>query len=221
MKEIEKNIRYYCGIKNISIPELAKKIEMSFSGLYSSIRNDTLKTKTLQKIADVFNIKVYDLFYEKENTTISSIKNFMDYPLLDFLSKRTSSLNEKIAFYKDYFIWSILQNLPEFLEVGPPFPDRNKQDTLLSQNEFHQIQSIPLKTREIPYSQWQTEYKSIIDNTNILIESFYFIMFYYNFLNITDYLNDNMINKGEINIYWKRWKKMNGNQNSIIIEYLE
>jgi hypothetical protein len=36
MKEIEKNIRLYCSKEDISIPELAEKIDMSFSGLYSS-----------------------------------------------------------------------------------------------------------------------------------------------------------------------------------------
>ncbi len=221
MEIIEKNIRFLCTKDGISIPELAEKIGISFSGLYSSLRNDTLKVKTLRKIANVFNIKAYELLYEKENLTANSIKKFLDHPLLDFLSKRNNSFTEKVSFYKDYFVWSILQNINEAFETPPPFPEKKKQETLLTSSEIELIRGIPIKIRETPYSKWPSKYKGIIDNLCYILESFYFMMFYYNFLSIVDYLNDDMINNNEINYYWKLWKEKYDKIDPIIIEYLE
>ncbi len=175
----------------------------------------------LEKIANVFNVKPYELLYEKEEPTINTLKKFLNYPLLDFLSKRNYSLIEKISFYKDYFVWSILLNPNDALVTSIPFPEKKKQATLLSENEINLIRKIPAKIKETPYSRWPDKYKKVINNLSCVLESFYFMMFYYNFLNIADYLNDNMINDTEINYYWKLWKKKYGSIEPIITEYLE
>ncbi len=48
--------------KNISLKHLAVKIGLSEQGLHSSIRNETLKIDTLEKIASALGVSVCDFF---------------------------------------------------------------------------------------------------------------------------------------------------------------
>lgn len=52
--------------KNISVPQLAEKIGMTKGGLYAAIENNTLSVKTLEKIAEVFEVPII-YFFEKDN----------------------------------------------------------------------------------------------------------------------------------------------------------
>jgi len=216
--QLENSIKYYCSKNDMSIPELAEKIGMSFSGLYSALRNESLKVKTLKKISAVFNVSVYELLYVKEEGTESSIKIFVDHPLLNFLSKRYDNFSEKLLFYKDYFLWSIFHNLNKSKETYSPFPGINSNEYLIGQEEYDVLTTIPSEIREIPYSKWPQQYINQVKLFENIFESFYFIIFYYNFLNIPDYINDNVIKDKEILKYWSKWKS---HKHPVITQYLD
>jgi transcriptional regulator with XRE-family HTH domain len=57
IKELAKEKRY-------SIRQLCKKIEISETGLYKTLKNNTLKVETLQKIADVLEVPI-TYFFER------------------------------------------------------------------------------------------------------------------------------------------------------------
>ena len=61
MEDFYKRIKNYCAEKNISMEDLAKKINMSRSGFYSALKNFTLKVDAYQKIADVLEVPILEL----------------------------------------------------------------------------------------------------------------------------------------------------------------
>lgn len=71
-------IQELCDSKNISIKKLAKMTGLSFSGLYSAIRNNSLKIETLEKIAVAlkvpitafFDVEVKDIMVFTENDIV-------------------------------------------------------------------------------------------------------------------------------------------------------
>jgi len=77
--QLERKIKDLAKNKNISIRQLCLKIEMSEQGFGSSLKNNTLKIETLQKIADVFDIQISEFF----------------------LDENIEKLTKKIAFYED------------------------------------------------------------------------------------------------------------------------
>ena len=52
--------------RNITVPQLAEKIDMTKGGLYAAIEKKTLSVKTLEKIAEVFDVSITS-FFEDEN----------------------------------------------------------------------------------------------------------------------------------------------------------
>lgn len=52
--------------RNITVPQLADKIGMTKGGLYAAIEKNTLSVKTLEKIAEVFDVPITS-FFEDEN----------------------------------------------------------------------------------------------------------------------------------------------------------
>lgn len=59
-----KEILRQCNKKGITVKELAPMVGMSYTGLYSSIKKNTLRAETLQKIARFFNVSISKFFEE-------------------------------------------------------------------------------------------------------------------------------------------------------------
>jgi transcriptional regulator with XRE-family HTH domain len=64
---IEEKIKKLAKDKNLSIRQLCIKIEITESGLNYTLKNNTLKIETLQKIADVFEVPISYFFVDDNN----------------------------------------------------------------------------------------------------------------------------------------------------------
>jgi len=60
-------IKKLCSLKKIAVKNLAEKIEMTETGLYSAFRNNTLKIRDLEQIAKVLGVTVDYFFDEKDD----------------------------------------------------------------------------------------------------------------------------------------------------------
>jgi transcriptional regulator with XRE-family HTH domain len=69
-------IKDLCAQQGLSIPQLAEHIGAS-KGLYTSLKNETISVKTLEKIAEALNVSVYYFFEE------GAEKVHMPYKLLE------------------------------------------------------------------------------------------------------------------------------------------
>ena len=211
MNIIEKNIRNLCSKENISITELSEKIGMSFSGLYSSLRNDTLKAKTLQKIADILKVSPAAFFDEGINSTFKTEP--LDNELVTMLSNRYDSYLEKINTLKDYYIWKYVRAIIDMNRNSPgkdiilPFPVQYKEgpELLLTPQQAEQIALIiSPEDLTIPYSKWPDSRQGLVKSTRML-EGFYFIMFKDNIFQITNLMTDGLLTEPEIKKYWDKW----------------
>lgn len=69
MKQIDEKIRVLAKKSGLSIRKLCQKIDMSESGFYAMIKNDSMKLDTLQKIANFYNVKTS--YFLDENIDVS------------------------------------------------------------------------------------------------------------------------------------------------------
>ena len=95
--------------KRIPINEIAQLIGISGNGLHLALKNDTLKVRDLQKIAEVLGIDIRE-FFEKEANTVRSysyqrgtgnvnqqgIKNKIGADKTELLKQENAHLKEKI-----------------------------------------------------------------------------------------------------------------------------
>lgn len=98
---LEKKIKELSRIKGISIRQLCLKIEMTENGLNKSLKNNTLKIDTLQKIAKAFNVSVGSFFeYKSLNQEDTVFINF-------FKISKNATKNREAALkstYENYLI---------------------------------------------------------------------------------------------------------------------
>lgn len=106
--------------KGLSLTGLAKKIEMSPSGLYRSIENETLQVKVLEKIADVLEVPV-TVFFEEDH---------IDNKTARILQSENEFLKRTINTLYDQY-WNFELNLTD---------DENK--ALNEVDKFHQFRMI-------------------------------------------------------------------------------
>ncbi|MBS7563773.1 helix-turn-helix transcriptional regulator [Mucilaginibacter sp. Bleaf8] len=57
-ENLEVNIRQQAKVKGITLAELAKDIEMTEAGFYKMLSTDSIKLKTLKKIAEVLQMPI-------------------------------------------------------------------------------------------------------------------------------------------------------------------
>ena len=85
----------------MELPDLAKAIGMSVSGLYTTIKSGKMKVETLEKIAEVLNVSMGVLFLG----VIGDFSNKKEIQVLhDHIKELEYQLEEKrelISFYKD------------------------------------------------------------------------------------------------------------------------
>lgn len=70
--QIDAKIKGLLKEKNISLRELCRKIEFSSQGYYNSIKNDSLRIDTLQKIAEVLEVDIRVFFGGGANESLKS-----------------------------------------------------------------------------------------------------------------------------------------------------
>ncbi len=203
-------IKQACNQQNMSIRELSEKIGMSFSGLYAALNNDTLKVNTLLKIGKVLQLSVNDFFGERKTINLLKNNTFLDnyeFDLIVVLSNRYSKFTEKISFFKDYFIWFIMDEIANGFK--PKYPKNIKEThcSLITADKLKELEGLLPKLQNIPFSKWDTEDANLILDSWILF-GFYFPIFEKNFMNIMEYLEDDMIKNEEIINFWEIWKEV-------------
>jgi len=62
-----KRIKEICEKKRISIPELARRIDISKAGLYGAIKNETLRIDTLERIAETLDVPITVFFSDEQS----------------------------------------------------------------------------------------------------------------------------------------------------------
>jgi len=202
-------IRDICLIKKTSLKDLAKQVGISEMGLHRILQTNSTKINTLEKIANVLDVKI-EAFFEDE---IKYNYEFLipDYLILDkkitFLSKRYSRFYERINFYKDYYFYSVIVAINQGFK--PYYKCLKKEISGKVLNDHHieiiKILDEKLNLEGTPFSQLSLQHRSEIDST-LIFDGFYFPIFDINFLNISEYLEDGMITNEEIVQYWKDWK---------------
>jgi transcriptional regulator with XRE-family HTH domain len=203
-------IKKACNEQNISIRELSEKIGMSFSGLYAALNNDTLKVNTLLKIGKELQLSVNDFFGDQKTINLLTNNSFLDYyefDLIIVLSNRYSKFTEKISFFKDYFIWFTIKEIANGYKVKYPRSIKDAHCTLITNDKLKKLKGLIPKIQNIPFSKWDTEDAKLVSESWILF-GFYFPIFEKNFMNIMEYLEDDMIKDKEILKFWKVWKQV-------------
>jgi len=203
-------IKKACNEQNISIRELSEKIGMSFSGLYAALNNDTLKVNTLLKIGKVLQLSVNDFFGERKTLNLLTNNSFLDnyeFDLIIVLSNRYSKFTEKISFFKDYFIWFTMNEIANGFKPKYPNNIRDEYCNLITTDKLKKLKGSIHKVQNIPFSKWDTEDANLISESWLLF-GFYFPIFEKNFMNIMEYLEDDMIKDEEIIKFWEIWKEV-------------
>lgn len=219
-------IRELCKSNNISLKDLAEKISMSENGLQRILKTNSTKIETIEKIADVLGVDVMDFFqpaYINDDIVLTDFVNNIHNAVL---CKRYNSFLEKLSYYIDDFFFTIFPPRGHYYEqmyfnienrLRYPFIHPTKPIYAFKNDEGMFFPAIPNSIREIPFSKWPEEFKELITGNNFLLECFYFPVFYFNLLNIVDYLNDGMINNKEVVHHWEEWKKIENEAQLVII----
>lgn len=203
-------IKQACNQQNMSIRDLSEKIGMSFSGLYAALNNDTLKVNTLLKIGKVLQLSVNDFFGERKTINLLTNNSFLDnyeFDLIIVLSNRYNKFSEKISFFKDYFIWFTINEIANGFKPKYPRSIKDENCWLTTAEELKKLKALIPRLQNIPFSKWDTEDANLISESWLLF-GFYFPIFEKNFMNIMEYLEDDMIKDKEIINFWEIWKKV-------------
>lgn len=121
--------------ENLSVPQLAEKIGMTKGGLYAAIENNTLSVKTLEKIAEVFNVPITS-FFEDENDKWNKQALIDEFNKLDKKNKELTKLNDEfisIIGSKRAILRFIYMNI------------RNFQDNIIGMGSNEDIKSFLVK----------------------------------------------------------------------------
>lgn len=103
-----------CRERKISIPDLAKNVGMTFSGLYQALSNDTLKTSTLIEISKILGVTP-DYFFPETHKTLVYLDISRWIPV----------------------VFAILLDLNKFKEIGGKYESNlNKINQILYSPEF-------------------------------------------------------------------------------------
>lgn len=204
-------IKSICQEQNISIQALAEKVGMSFSGLYSTMKKDTLKISTLFKISDVLQVPVNELLFTREiNQSIKTNLSFLhhlDFSMIETLGNRYEKFSDQLDYLLDYYIYFIVNSIRS--NYRPRYNGENKLqiDYLVTLGQFEAIKEISAELLLNPFSKWRPDRQILIKESKILYW-FYFPIFDANYMRITSYIEDGMIKNKEILRYYKEWKKV-------------
>lgn len=208
-------IKRTCQARNISIRDLAKEIGMSFSGLYASLNNNTLKVSALQDISKYLNVPITELIDENIYNTNGSLSDYYSNWIVALSINRYIKLFDKLNYLRDIFIGEVVFNI-KFVQVPSyPFIIPGKPEKLLSNEESISLEIISDNRVGIPYSRLNDSEQGVFQKCDYLFEGFYFTIFYTNRFNINDYMSEILINDTELVKYWESWQKIKDNVSGV------
>lgn len=209
-------IREICQEKNISLKELSTRVGITQHGLQLILKNNTTKIETLEKIAKILEVNILAFIdYELQEFDYKQGLRF-DIPAylfnneISFLSNRYVRFSEIISFYKDYYLFRVMRAIDEGFIPEYNLISKNQTKNVILTDKFKEdllrINS-KINLDFTPFNKLSESQKHEI-NITMIFDGFYFPIFDINFKNITEYLEDGLINEPEINEYWQAWKSM-------------
>ena len=198
-------IRELCKRKKIPLKELAELLDISEHGLQRILRSNSTKIDTLERIAEILKVPINIFFQEDKNFPDSNLSDFLDSPVLKFISNQLESFYAKINFYKDYYVWKILKDIKLNCLPKLPYIPR-KPRTIITQDEIPEILKLPNYCFIKSYSKWNEKEINYFQSEFYIIDAFYVTIFEKNFMNISDLLEDGIIKDKEFITYWNKWK---------------
>jgi len=213
MNYLELKIKEVLVQENKTMKWLADEIGYSRQGLTNGLSNKTIKYGTLEKIADVLNLRTFLAFPPKggdkdDPKFIDTFLDGVDMRIALMLCSRYNRFSDRLDCIKDYFVWDVLDSI--ILGYMPRYtsPFSANKEPLLTDKQFNHIkEKLPSGLKEKPFSNWSEEPAKIINSTSIF-KAFYFTIFKKNYMNIIQYIEDDMIKDNEILKYWKEWNKV-------------
>ncbi len=210
-------IRAISKNKGMTLKNLAEKLHISEPGLQRILRTNSTKIETLEKIAEILDMQVTEFFSQTAMIPNNDIvyTNFIKDLNSAILCKRYRKFSEKLSYYMDVFFLFVFPPDDHYMKSDDismylryPFKHTTKPKFIFKRKNKSVYPKIPNKVREMPFSQWPEEYKQIVEGNNFLLESFYFPVFYFNLLNIVDYLNEGIIDDKQLVYFWNEWQKI-------------
>lgn len=173
-------------------------------------RTNSTKIETLEKIAKALDVRI-DVFFQdfwKYDVKFMIPEYLVTDEKITFLAKRYSRFSEIIELYKDYYLFCVVRALKEGFEPEYKCTNKDFSGKVIINDQF--LADIKRMDDEvdlikIPFCKLNSLQKDKITNT-LVFDGFYFPIFDINFKNITEYLEDGLIDDPEILEYWKVWK---------------
>lgn len=207
MSDLYAVIKSILGEKNKTFNWLADQIGYSRQGLKSGLVNRTIKLESLEKVAEVLDVDVYEFFLGADLDFQISLENFFENRFLKFVSKKYKTFYEKLALYKDVFIWKVLTLSISGGNILFPYINPIKWSNPIPDDDKQKISNLPAELVNKPYTQWGLNKQIEFRNEFRIVEVFYDMIFESNFFNITDLMEDGIIKDREMIGYHKNWKK--------------
>lgn len=204
-------IRSVCESRGISLKELSKILEISEHGLQRILRTNSTKIETLEKIAKELKVPIHIFFPDLLPTKGFSIPDFIFDSFIQHLGRRFERITEKISLYLDYYVYESLRNIYQGYIPLYPFLKSGKKVPLVNSKELELLKSEDIDEFKEPYSKMDSNSKSILSSLKYFLPGFYYSIFFINFMNINNYMEDGFIEDSEINKYWRSWVDLIGN----------
>jgi hypothetical protein len=218
MTGLYEQIKIYLDAQNRSVSWLADQIGMTRAGLNLSLKNNTIKVSSLIVVSSVLKVPISNFFGERKTLNRFTGSSFLENTEVILLSKRYDKFMDQISFLKDYFIFESISNIKKGIRPEHPLSLHllNKKEKklisndaryLLTNEQYSILYDMDEKMVTTPFSKWLVNEQEFINNTS-LFEDFYFTLFYDNYLNVNEYLEDGLIKDTGFIKYWTFYKSV-------------
>ncbi len=205
MDNLERRVKDLLEEKNQSFNWLSDQIGYSRQGLKSGLTNKTIKMGALEKLAEVLEVDINVFFADTVSSQVS-LDNFFENEFVKFISDRYNSFYEKLALYKDVFVWKVLTLTASSKDIVFPYIDPDKWSEAISTEHKQKISNFPVEMIDKPYTKWGIHQQIEFKTEFRIIDIFYEMMFKTNFFNICDLLQDGIIKDKEMIEFYKKWE---------------
>ena len=216
-------IRTLSKNRGMTLKKLSELLGISENGLQRIIKTNSTKIETLEKIAKILNVSITVFFPDPGPSYFDfSIPYFLWDMLPSILSERIAGFYNKIYYWRDYYLFKVFdfirhhnplfftppENFGDLYIPFFPFTADNKPVDLLSYSEIQQLEKGSIFYLDASFERLTNKEQSALRNCKYLFKGFYYSLFYLNFLNIKEYIADNMVTDNEILEHWTMWNDL-------------
>lgn len=158
-------IKDLCHANKMELPDLAKKIGMSVSGLYTTMNSGKMKIETLERIAETLNVSIEVFFLNSMNDIPDNNEIQNLYERMRELEYQLEEKRELISFYREKLRNIITEDLKgkkqedrildekwDYYDemVDEKHPEIKREMDLLEQAFIDKIQKQPWTEEDLP-----------------------------------------------------------------------